>query len=69
MSVSVGIAQSNHRMVHSTLANGGGKWKSLVTERFIKPEHVDMVMVEREPAALLQRFAVFAPVAQPKWVT
>ncbi len=39
-----------------------------VAERFIKQAHVDMVMVEREPAALLQRFASYVPVAQPKWV-
>ena len=39
-----------------------------VTERFIKAEHVNMVMVELEPAALLQRFAAYVPVVQAKWV-
>ncbi|NJM40235.1 MAG: TIGR00730 family Rossman fold protein [Anaerolineae bacterium] len=42
--------------------------RTTVAERFIKQDHVDMVMVERDPAALLQRFAAYVPVAQPKWL-
>jgi uncharacterized protein (TIGR00730 family) len=42
--------------------------RTTVSERFIKQDHVDMVMVEQEPTALLQRFAAYVPVALPKWV-
>ena len=39
-----------------------------VAEQFIKQDHVDMVMVENDPATLLQRFANYVPVVKPKWI-
>ena len=39
-----------------------------VTEKFVKAEHVDMVLVETEPQVLLQRLANYKPVFVPKWV-
>jgi hypothetical protein len=42
--------------------------QTTLAERFIKQDHVDMVMVEQEPVVLLQRFAEYVPVVQPKWV-
>jgi predicted Rossmann-fold nucleotide-binding protein len=40
-----------------------------VEERFVREEHREMLMVEREPAALLERLAAFEPDAVlPKWI-
>ena len=39
-----------------------------IAEQFIKQDHVDMVMVENDPATLLQRFANYVPVVKPKWI-
>ena len=42
--------------------------KHTVEEKFVKAEHVDMVLVETEPQALLQRLANYKPIFVPKWV-
>jgi uncharacterized protein (TIGR00730 family) len=40
----------------------------LVKERFIRPEHRAMVLVERHSAALLSRFARYRPPLVSKWI-
>ncbi len=37
-------------------------------EQFIREAHRSMLVVESEPAALLERFAAYAPPPLPKWV-
>jgi len=37
-------------------------------EQFVRPDQRRMLVVESEPAALLDRFASYVPPAQPKWV-
>ena len=39
-----------------------------VEERFLRPEHRGLLMVEREPAALLDRFAQHQPIGVKKWL-
>jgi uncharacterized protein (TIGR00730 family) len=39
-----------------------------VTEQFVRPSHRSMVMVESEPAKLLDRFADYRPPAVKTWV-
>jgi uncharacterized protein (TIGR00730 family) len=39
-----------------------------VDERFLKPEHRAMVLIEREPEALLDRFADYRAPAAKKWI-
>jgi predicted Rossmann-fold nucleotide-binding protein len=40
-----------------------------VEERFVRQEHRDMLLVEREPPALLERLRAFQPDAVlPKWI-
>jgi len=40
-----------------------------VRERFLREEHRSMLLIEREPAALLERMRAFAPEAvTPKWI-
>ncbi len=40
-----------------------------VEERFVREEHRDMLLVEREPGALLERLRGFEPDAVlPKWI-
>jgi uncharacterized protein (TIGR00730 family) len=40
-----------------------------VQERFLRVEHLDVLMVERDSAALLERLRDFEPdAAQPKWI-
>ena len=38
------------------------------TERFIRPEHRDLVLMESTPEGLLDRLAAWRPVAGDKWV-
>jgi len=40
----------------------------LVSERFIRPEHRAMVLVEEDCGALLARFASYSPPAVSKWI-
>ncbi len=39
-----------------------------VAERFITPEHRAMLVMEHEPAALLDAFRAWRPPARPKWI-
>jgi predicted Rossmann-fold nucleotide-binding protein len=39
-----------------------------VTERFLRPEHRAMVLVEAGAAVLLERFAQFEPPRLEKWI-
>jgi uncharacterized protein (TIGR00730 family) len=39
----------------------------MVTEGFVKPEYRELVMVDADPAALLDRFETYVPPAPPKW--
>ena len=57
------------------LLNVAGYFDSLITfmqhtveQKFVKAEHVEMVLVESEPQALLQRLADYKPIFVPKWV-
>ena len=40
----------------------------LVEQRFLPASHRDMLIVERSPEALLERFAAYRPVTAPKWL-
>jgi uncharacterized protein (TIGR00730 family) len=40
-----------------------------VEERFVKPQHRAMLMVEEDPQLLLERFAAYVPPSVPKWVS
>ena len=40
----------------------------MVTQRFLRQEHRDMVIVDGDPAALLDRLASYRPTALPKWI-
>ena len=42
--------------------------RQAVSEKFMKAEHVDMILVEPAPAALLARLQSYKPVFVPKWV-
>jgi len=57
------------------ILNVGGYWDPMlamldaaVRERFLRPEHRDLVTVATEPAELLDRLAVFRPPPVPKWL-
>ena len=57
------------------LLDAGGYWRPLtafldhaVAERFVRPEHRAMVLVEEEPEALLDRLASYRPPAVEKWI-
>ena len=39
-----------------------------VRERFLRPEHRAMVLLESDPTLLLDRFAAYAPPLLPKWI-
>ena len=40
-----------------------------MTERFLREEHRELLMIERDPGALLQRIRDFEPdAALPKWI-
>ncbi len=39
-----------------------------VEARFLRPEHRELLMVESEPEALLDRFAGYSPVQVKKWL-
>jgi uncharacterized protein (TIGR00730 family) len=52
-----------------------GYWEHLlalldhaVDERFVKPDHRAMLLVDSDPAALLARFEGWEPPALPKWI-
>ena len=40
----------------------------MVAQRFLPAAHRDMLIVERSPEVLLDRFAAFRPVTTPKWL-
>ncbi|MFN8483930.1 MAG: TIGR00730 family Rossman fold protein [Anaerolineae bacterium] len=40
-----------------------------VTQGFIRATHRDMLLVDDDPARLLDRFKQYRPVAVPKWIT
>lgn len=40
----------------------------LVEERFVRPEHREMLLVEAEPARLLERLEGYRPPEVPKWI-
>jgi uncharacterized protein (TIGR00730 family) len=39
-----------------------------LAEGFMKPEYRAMLLVDRDPVALLERFAVWQPPALPRWI-
>lgn len=39
-----------------------------VEQRFLKPEHRTMMLVDDDPEQLLERMRAFRPVAVPKWI-
>lgn len=39
-----------------------------MAEQFVSPEHHQMLVVESDPAALLDRFLAYTPPALPKWL-
>lgn len=39
-----------------------------VAEQFVRPEHRELVLLERDPAALLDAMAAYTPPALPKWI-
>jgi uncharacterized protein (TIGR00730 family) len=41
---------------------------TMETERFIRPEHRAMLLIESDPALLLERLLVFTPPAADKWL-
>jgi uncharacterized protein (TIGR00730 family) len=40
----------------------------MVTQRFLRQEHRDMVAVDADAGALLRRLATYKPTALPKWI-
>jgi len=68
-------SQLGYHLKPCGLLNVAGYFDGLITfmrhtveEKFVKAEHVDMVLVETEPQALLQRLADYKPIFVPKWV-
>jgi uncharacterized protein (TIGR00730 family) len=41
---------------------------SLVEQKFVRPEHRQMVMLDENPGALLDRLAAYRPAPVPKWI-
>ncbi len=39
-----------------------------VEERFLKAEHRELLLIDAEPASLLERLAIYQPVGGPKWL-
>lgn len=39
-----------------------------VKERYLRPSHRDILLVDRDPAALLARFAAYEPPDFPQWI-
>jgi predicted Rossmann-fold nucleotide-binding protein len=39
----------------------------MVTEGFVKADYRELLMVDADPAALLDRFETYEPPAPPKW--
>ncbi len=57
------------------LLDAGGYWRPLtafldhaVAERFVRPEHRAMLLVEEDPEALLERLSRFRPPAVQRWI-
>ena len=57
------------------LLDAGGYWRPLtafldhaVAERFVRPEHRAMLLVEEDPEALLDRLSRFRPPAVQRWI-
>lgn len=42
--------------------------EKMIEERFLPPQHRDMIVLESEPAALLDAFATYQPVNVRKWL-
>jgi len=68
-------AQLGHHQKPVGLLNVGGFFDALlafldhqVSERFIRPEHLAMLIVESDPGRLLERFASYRPPAVEKWI-
>ncbi len=68
-------SQLGYHLKPCGLLNVAGYFDGLITfmrhtveEKFVKAEHVDMVLVETEPQVLLQRLADYKPIFMPKWV-
>ena len=40
----------------------------MVEQRFLPASHRDMLLIERSPDALLERFTTYQPVTTPKWL-
>jgi uncharacterized protein (TIGR00730 family) len=68
-------AQLGHHQKPVGLLNAAGFFDGLVAfldhqchERFIRQEHRDMLIVERDPNALLDRFENYRPPVVEKWI-
>lgn len=42
--------------------------EKMIEERFLPPQQRDMIVLEKDPAALLEAFASYQPVRVPKWL-
>jgi hypothetical protein len=67
--------QLGHHRKPVGLINAGGFFDALIAfldhqegERFMRREHRDMLIVEREPEPLLARFEVYQPPHVDKWI-
>lgn len=43
--------------------------RHMAEERFLRPEHLDTLLVEAQAAPLLDRFAAYEPLLVPKWIS
>jgi len=57
------------------LLDVAGYWRSLVAffehavqERFLRPQHRDLLLVAEDPPALLDALAAYEPAAQERWI-
>lgn len=57
------------------LLDAAGYWQPLiaffdhaVNERFLRAEHREMILIERDPAALLERLARYVPPVTTQWI-
>lgn len=42
--------------------------KAVADQRFMRPDHLEMLLAETDPARLLERMAAYQPTDSPKWV-
>jgi uncharacterized protein (TIGR00730 family) len=68
-------AQLGHHQKPVGIVNAGGFFDPLlafldhqVAERFVRPEHRAMLVVDSDPARLLERFASYQPPVIEKWI-